>query len=47
MVHDDLGTRMKDYEMRDRYFLQKKDSCCYKGRYESWTHFYKRIQETF
>ena len=24
MVHDDLGTRMKDYEMRDRYFLQKR-----------------------
>ena len=20
----DLGTRMKDYEMRDRYFLQKR-----------------------
>ena len=23
-VHDDLGKRMKDYEMRDRYFLQKR-----------------------
>ena len=23
-VHDDLGKRMKDYEMRDRHFLQKR-----------------------